>query len=274
MGARPSRPVRPGFLERHRITRAVIGVLVVLAYVFCYLGLSDLVALVAPRSDRALSSIVAGAVFSLCSYWCYHNRMYGIEPARRVRRDTGWKHELAGWTAAFVAISVVLQGIFIFVFSRAVDPGMVSRAEAIENSDAVLLTVLSLFLAPVCEELVFRVFCYNFLKRMWGMVPSMIITSLLFGIVHGTIAHIVSATMLGVFSCIAYEFTGRWYISIIGHFVYNTMSVFFLTEVFYNESTKFPFFVVYCLVYVVTVTVLMVELTEARRLQEEEVGDA
>lgn len=257
-----------GFLDRHTVVRATLGVFGVLGYLFCYLATSDIVAILLGGTDRALPTIVTGCAFTALSLWFYKSGAFGVEAPEPVRKWDGVR-SAAKWLCLFAVMSLVLQGIFIFVFSSVADPGMDSRAEAIQGSDMVLFTILSVSLAPLSEECVFRVFCYNLLKRSWSTVPAMAITSFLFGAVHGTLAHVVSATMLGILLCTAYEFTGRWWVPVLGHMTYNVLSVFFLTEAFYNESTKPQFFILFVLTYVVVMSVMGSEMFVARRRKRE-----
>lgn len=49
---------------------------------------------------------------------------------------------------------------------------------------AFLIVSVSILVAPVVEELVFRGYIYTLLERLWGMTPAVLASGLLFGAIH------------------------------------------------------------------------------------------
>lgn len=98
------------------------------------------------------------------------------------------------------------------------------RSDEAELAHAFLAAhMLQMFLlagivAPVLEELVFRGLLYSAWERQWGWFPSMLATSLLFGLYH---PDVVSAFLGSVIFVCLYRRTGSLWAPIIAHAVTN-----------------------------------------------------
>lgn len=71
------------------------------------------------------------------------------------------------------------------------------------------------------EEVIFRGIIYNRLKRMFPIVLSIILTSVLFGIFHGNIVQGIYATIMGFVLCIFYEKSNKFIYPLVVHMVAN-----------------------------------------------------
>lgn len=81
--------------------------------------------------------------------------------------------------------------------------------------------------SPVTEEIVFRAAMLGYMLRKGvGVWKSIIIASLLFGLVHMNPAQVVFATMLGLIFCIIYYKTGNILLTILVHVINNSFAVF------------------------------------------------
>ena len=82
--------------------------------------------------------------------------------------------------------------------------------------------IMTVFVAPVLEEIVFRGVIMNNLKK-YGIKTAIIINSLLFGLSHYNIEMIVPAFLTGiVFSYVAYKYSIKY--SILIHFFINAIT--------------------------------------------------
>ena len=89
---------------------------------------------------------------------------------------------------------------------------------------AVLTTVLG---APFCEELLVRGAMQAVLSR-WGTWFSIVVSSVVFTLLHGDIAQMPSLFILSVLMGLAAYCTGSLALGMALHFAYNTMSFLFL----------------------------------------------
>ena len=63
---------------------------------------------------------------------------------------------------------------------------------------SILTAIIGSTIVPIAEEIVFRGFMLNELRRGWGLLFSMLFSSIIFGILHGTAAWAVFAAVLGL----------------------------------------------------------------------------
>lgn len=123
------------------------------------------------------------------------------------------------------------------------DPLMTSRQSGLQDIVKIwglpFYVFVSCVIAPIAEECMYRLFIYNRCLSVSGIVPAIIFSSLIFGILHGTLLHALFGTLFGIFLVCLYEFSGKHIgICIMAHAVCNFMSV-FLSASFVNSSILF-----------------------------------
>ena len=79
--------------------------------------------------------------------------------------------------------------------------------------------------APLAEELLFRGLIHRRLRKVLNVVPAMIISSLLFGIIHGNIIQAIYATLIGLICAFVYEKFKNLWAPIILHAAANSFAV-------------------------------------------------
>lgn len=78
--------------------------------------------------------------------------------------------------------------------------------EAIQYSVPLWLgLILYGLVSPIAEEMIFRGITYNRMKRFFGVVPCVIVTSLLFGGFHANLPQFLYGTCMGVLMALVYE---------------------------------------------------------------------
>lgn len=101
---------------------------------------------------------------------------------------------------------------------------------------ALLVIAASVLVAPVVEELVFRGYIYTVLERVWGLVPAVLASGLLFGSIHFPqlwpgYVQMALLCLVGVAFSLARARTGNTLASILMHLAYNvTISAFYLAS--------------------------------------------
>ena len=122
-------------------------------------------------------------------------------------------------------LAFMLNTIFYWISVHVSNVGLEPRAESYESRGLLMSIIFSVAVAPVCEEIIYRLFIYNFLKRKMSWLTAMIISSLLFGMAHMTGPHVVVGTVFGMFMCMCYELSGSCLTSIGLHITYNLLSL-------------------------------------------------
>ena len=126
-----------------------------------------------------------------------------------------------------VLLSVGILFAFSFIDIFISDSSMEARREyASKITDLGLYYLVSCTIVPMSEECMLRLFLYNVLNTGSHWVISMSVSSVIFALLHGTISHAILATFFGLMMCLLYHNTGKWWISIIAHVIYNVLAAF------------------------------------------------
>jgi len=108
------------------------------------------------------------------------------------------------------------------------------------NQNGAFYFIAIVIAAPVIEELIFRGIILNGLLRRYSPVKSIILSSILFGIVHLNPWQFVGALIIGIFSGWVYYRTRKLSLSILIHLVNNLVAfvgMYFMdAETMMNES--------------------------------------
>lgn len=120
--------------------------------------------------------------------------------------------------------------------------GFNDTSEIIYSGGIVLQLVVTCVCAPLVEETLFRGLVHKRLRGIMGMTPAMIISSVLFGIIHGNIVQFLYATLIGFICAYVYEKFKSIGAPIIVHASANIFSVLvtFLTEANTDTTEEVP----------------------------------
>ena len=96
------------------------------------------------------------------------------------------------------------------------------------RTGAMLLMAMAVFVAPLVEETVFRGYLYPLFAKSLGVLPGILITGLLFGLMHGaqlgwTSGLVALLTLVGIIFTFARARTGTVVASFLLHLGYNSM---------------------------------------------------
>jgi len=79
--------------------------------------------------------------------------------------------------------------------------------------------------APIGEEVFFRGFLYNCAKRRFGIGAGIILSAVVFALIHGGPIAVVAIVPMGIVLAYAYEKTGSLWVPIVMHAVNNSVAV-------------------------------------------------
>jgi uncharacterized protein len=131
-----------------------------------------------------------------------------------------WAYFLAGCGLA----------IFVFIVSSQVhtDDKMPIQEVLKNRSSAMLLMAMAVFVAPLVEETVFRGYLYPLFAKSFGILPGILLTGVLFGLMHGaqlawTWGIVGLLILVGIIFTFARAYTGTVLASFLLHLGYNSM---------------------------------------------------
>lgn len=124
-------------------------------------------------------------------------------------------------TVASLGITSAL-GLNILIEMMSIQSDKYSNVEAIQYSVPLWLgLILYGLVAPITEEMIFRGITYNRMKRFFGVVPCIIVTSLLFGGFHANLPQFLYGTAMGVLMALVYEWVKSFAAPLLFHMAAN-----------------------------------------------------
>lgn len=120
-----------------------------------------------------------------------------------------------------IAVSQYLM-LHVFSFESAAEQKEQLGSLGLQNSIQSIIYVLSVaIITPVKEEILFRGILYRFLEKRYNFLVSIMISSFVFGILHGGL--LITATIMGMVFAMLYKKTQSIIPGIILHVVWNLL---------------------------------------------------
>ncbi|MYR60058.1 CPBP family intramembrane metalloprotease [Streptomyces sp. SID625] len=191
------------------ITSRLLGigwcVLVPFAAIAVYLGLGTVALLllgepiVATAALGMLVVVLVGAVRIQRPRWLTH------APAPRSRPEI----PRFGWTVLGCAVLAFLAGqsLALWIYVTTGSAGFDASNQTRRAAGAVATLLLTLVAAPAGEEALFRGLIYPLLRKRMSILASTLVTTVVFGLLHGNAVQFASTLPLAVLLALVYERT-------------------------------------------------------------------
>ncbi len=135
------------------------------------------------------------------------------------------KWSSVGLTVLFTYLIMPLI-TFINVFSQLFGSNVVlGISDEIISMPVFLMVFIMGIFGPLCEELVFRGIIFNGYKKTGRMIGALVLSSLLFGLLHMNFNQFCYASFLGFIFAMLLEATGSLWSSVLAHVIVNTHNV-------------------------------------------------
>lgn len=130
----------------------------------------------------------------------------------------------------YFGVSLALQALIAaFVPGFNVDQTQDVGFNDINGTTQLVVTFIALVvLAPIAEELIFRGYLFGNARKYLGFIPAALITSVLFGLVHGQWNVGLDTFVLSMFLCYLRDSTGSIWSSVFLHAFKNGLAYFLL----------------------------------------------
>jgi membrane protease YdiL (CAAX protease family) len=171
----------------------------------------------APIADHTPAGVTIGATMLQDAALVFSAVLFAkLTAGRPTAWDFGLRRVRLATAAKWFAIVLLAFYVISNVYGQLVDVGqeddLPDQLGANDSSlNLVLVLVLVCLIAPVCEELFFRGFCFTALRRRLGWLPGALATGLIFGLIHAGSADWVFLPPLGLLGfllCVLYMRTG------------------------------------------------------------------
>ena len=133
-----------------------------------------------------------------------------------------------GFIASLIAAYILTAIFSFFPWFNVNETQNVGFNFLISGGDRVIAFITLVIIAPIAEEIIFRGWLYGKLRAKLSMPIAMILTSLLFGILHGQWNVGVNVFALSIVLCGLREVTGTIYSGIVTHMIKNAVAFFLL----------------------------------------------
>ncbi len=184
------------------------------------------------QSAATLSSILVAGLELVAILLCVY--ILGVRRRRLTWADIGLHPTTRTWFrigAMLACVPFFLSDYVAIAVSRTLgqlpaNPQTSSFLPAGGNwVTAMMMLALTGLAIPVAEEVLFRGVLYNWLRGHLGVLSSVLVSSLVFGAVHGDVAVGAGAFALGVIFALVYEGSRSLYPGIFLHAFNNTLKL-------------------------------------------------
>ena len=139
---------------------------------------------------------------------------------------TGERLKKAGIAIVTAAcISVALNNIISMTPLVDASAGYQEANANFYGSTLALELISSALMTPILEEMVFRGILFTRLKSILPKIPAIVVSALIFAVVHFNIVQFIYAFLLGIVLAILMDLTDHVYPAIIGHVTANLIAV-------------------------------------------------
>lgn len=152
---------------------------------------------------------------------CYLN--HGTSSDVNTVPDVKFTHYLI-MIGFLVLIWFVCQIMSLMIYNTFGDSNL-DKYNTAANSNVYLYGVLSVIIAPITEEILMRGVWFGYIKTYCNTVLAYILSAVVFAVLHGTLVHLPTSILFGLFLCFVYDYTDMIIVAIIMHFGFNLFSV-------------------------------------------------
>lgn len=176
-----------------------------------------------PRLVRAILPMDAIIAFDAVMAAC------GLLVWRRVRVERGKRYlTVAGKVGCMsfcLAMFLVAQCAATIVYALTQDAAFTAYGSASHEGNVWGAVIVTVVMAPTVEEILFRGVVFEALGRYVSLRAAALISSVGFAAAHGTLVHMLPATLMALTCCVVYVVTGRLSCSVMVHAAYNVFSI-------------------------------------------------
>lgn len=157
--------------------------------------------------------------------------IYLCLPSRQNPR-VSWSRKLA-WVLFFLLLMLIpsqlmellkLQDWIAEMTGAPVLQDVVTTIRDGDLNTRIVMVIMAVIVAPLTEEVYFRGFVYNILKKWSGVLPAAIASSFFFSIVHTSLTQAIPLFLFAMVQCWAYEKARSLWLPITLHMLFNGIS--------------------------------------------------
>jgi membrane protease YdiL (CAAX protease family) len=190
---------------------------------------SNLAAAMEPTAAQSVGLAAIEAIALLSGVY-----IFGLRRLHYTWKDLGFITINNKWLLLTITISFIvipISGLITVLVMMALGlPLENPQLEFIIPQDITWLGGLGLLLfggiaVPIAEEVFFRGVLYRWVRERWGIFIGVMVSSLIFGLIHIDIAVASTAFILGIILALVYEYSKSLWTAILIHAINNSIKI-------------------------------------------------
>lgn len=204
----------------------VIALLVVVVLILANINLEQLRT---PTYTQSLGLASLEALALIGGVYFFGIRRKGLDWDAVGLRSTSWY-----WLSIAAVVTIIVIPI-VSVITLLV---LLALGQSLENPqldfllpgdlsllNAFYMIILAGVVAPFAEELLFRGVLYSMLRKKWSVFPSVMLSSFVFGLIHGNIAVGLTGFLIGIVAALVFEYSKSLWTSVVVHVINNSARI-------------------------------------------------
>ena len=197
----------------------------ILVYFIVYqLGVALLIDIIGDKYGKLICLLIAGIVCIIPMYIIFQS-VPKLIPDKITDRNQIIKYVL--WVIGVCLAGIVLNVILTQIGIAESSEGFERAQNTLSDGSLVIKILCNCLVIPILEELLLRGIITGQLYLWYGLVPSVFISSIFFGILHNNIVQFIYALVVGIGLGVMYVKTKRLSLCIIAHCLINLIVIIF-----------------------------------------------
>ena len=131
------------------------------------------------------------------------------------------------WVIGVVCLGIALNVLLTQIGIAQVSDGFKRAENTLSDGNIIIKLLCNCLVIPILEELLLRGIITGQLYLWYGLIPSVLFSSIFFGILHNNIVQFIYALVVGIGLGVMYVKTKRLSLCIIAHCLINLIVIIF-----------------------------------------------
>ena len=212
-------------MKQIRTNRIVQIIYPLLVYFIVYqLGVALLIDMIGDKFGKLTCLLIAGIVCIIPMFIIYQS-VPKLIPEQVTNKKQLFNYCL--WVIGVVCLGIALNVLLTQIGIAQVSDGFKRAENTLSDGDIIIKLLCNCLVIPILEELLLRGIITGQLYLWYGLIPSVLFSSIFFGILHNNIVQFIYALIVGIGLGVMYVKTKRLSLCIIAHCLINLIVIIF-----------------------------------------------
>ena len=212
-------------MKQIRTNRIVQIIYPLLVYFIVYqLGVALLIDMIGDKFGKLTCLLIAGIVCIIPMFIIYQS-VPKLIPEQVTNKKQLFNYCL--WVIGVVCLGIALNVLLTQIGIAQVSDGFKRAKNSLSDGDIIIKLLCNCLVIPILEELLLRGIITGQLYLWYGLIPSVLFSSIFFGILHNNIVQFIYALVVGIGLGVMYVKTKRLSLCIIAHCLINLIVIIF-----------------------------------------------